>query len=41
MRERVSLVGGSLEVRSVPGQGATVEARLPGQAPQLEHARAP
>jgi signal transduction histidine kinase len=41
MRERASLVGGSLEVRSVPGQGATVEARLPAQALQLERAQAP
>jgi signal transduction histidine kinase len=29
MRERVSMVGGEMEIRSSPGQGATVEARLP------------
>jgi signal transduction histidine kinase len=29
MRERASLVGGSLEVGSVPGHGTTVEVRLP------------
>lgn len=29
MRERVSMVGGQMEIRSSPGQGATVAARLP------------
>ena len=29
MRERVSMVGGEMEIRSSPGQGATVHARLP------------
>jgi len=29
MRERASLVGGSLEVGSIPGHGTTVEVRLP------------
>ena len=29
MRERVSMVGGVMEIRSSPGQGVTVEARLP------------
>jgi PAS domain S-box-containing protein len=29
MRERVSMVGGEVEIRSSPGQGARVEARLP------------
>jgi PAS domain S-box-containing protein len=33
MRERLEMVGGSFDVRSAPGQGTTVEARLPlGQA---------
>jgi signal transduction histidine kinase len=36
MRERASLVGGTLNVMSVSGQGTTVEARLPGQLLQLE-----
>ena len=36
MRERASLVGGTLNVVSVSGQGTTVEARLPGQLLQLE-----
>jgi signal transduction histidine kinase len=29
MRERVSLVGGKLEVRSRPGEGTSVTARIP------------
>jgi signal transduction histidine kinase len=29
MRERVALAGGSLEVTSQPGEGATITARLP------------
>jgi signal transduction histidine kinase len=41
MRERASLVGGSLEVGSVPGNGTTVEVRLPMQLSQLEGLRAP
>ena len=36
MRERASLVGGSLEVSSAPGHGTTVEARLPSQLSQFE-----
>jgi signal transduction histidine kinase len=35
MRERASLVGGTLEVGSIPGHGTTVEIRLPRQLPQL------
>jgi two-component system sensor histidine kinase UhpB len=38
MRERASLVGGTLEVGSIPGHGTTVEARLPGQPSRLEGA---
>jgi signal transduction histidine kinase len=36
MRERASLVGGSLEVGSMPGHGTTVEAKLPSRLPHLE-----
>jgi len=36
MRERASLVGGTLEVGSIPGHGTTVEVRLPKQLPELE-----
>jgi signal transduction histidine kinase len=36
MRERASLVGGAVEVRSVPGEGTTVEARLPAELLPLE-----
>jgi signal transduction histidine kinase len=36
MRERASLVGGILEVGSIPGHGTTVEVRLPKQLSQLE-----
>jgi signal transduction histidine kinase len=35
MRERASLVGGTLEVGSIPGHGTIVEVRLPRQLPQL------
>jgi signal transduction histidine kinase len=38
MRERASLVGGSLEVESQPGSGTTVVARLPLQPSQLDAA---
>jgi signal transduction histidine kinase len=41
MRERTSLVGGSLEVHSTPGQGTTVQARLPAQLLQPEAAPVP
>jgi PAS domain S-box-containing protein len=34
MRERVSMAGGTIDVRSAPGRGATVEARLPTGDPQ-------
>ncbi|MBN8908838.1 MAG: sensor histidine kinase, partial [Rhodospirillales bacterium] len=33
MRERVGLVGGTLEIESNPGQGTTVIARIPLSAP--------
>ena len=36
MRERASLVGGMLEVGSLPGSGTTVEVRLPTRLSQLE-----
>jgi signal transduction histidine kinase len=36
MRERASLVGGTVEVRSQLGQGTTVEARLPVQLSEKE-----
>jgi signal transduction histidine kinase len=36
MRERASLVGGAVEVHSQPGQGTTVEARLPVLLSELE-----
>jgi signal transduction histidine kinase len=36
MRERASLVGGSLDVGSMPGHGTTIEARLPSRLTQLE-----
>jgi signal transduction histidine kinase len=36
MRERASLVGGTLEVGSLPGHGTTVEVRLPTLLPELE-----
>ena len=36
MRERASLVGGSLEVGSIPGHGTTIDARLPKQLSRLE-----
>lgn len=35
MRERASLVGGTLEVGSIPGHGTTVEVRLPMELPGL------
>jgi signal transduction histidine kinase len=40
MRERASLVGGTVKVQSQPGQGTTVEARLPMQMSQLEPSQA-
>jgi len=36
MRERASLVGGTLEVGSLPGHGTTIEVRLPTLLPELE-----
>jgi len=33
MRERVSLAGGRLDIRSSPGEGTTLEARLPAPSP--------
>ena len=41
MRERASLLGGSLEVDSQPGRGTTVLARLPMQLSQLDPAPVP
>jgi signal transduction histidine kinase len=38
MRERASLVGGSLEVDSQPGRGTTVLASLPMQLSPLHSA---
>ena len=35
MRERASLVGGTLEVGSIPGHGTTIEVRLPAELPGL------
>jgi signal transduction histidine kinase len=31
VRDRIEALGGTVEVRSVPGEGATVSARLPAQ----------
>jgi signal transduction histidine kinase len=36
MAERAELVGGHLDVRSRPGRGTTIEARVPGNAPPGE-----
>ena len=36
MRERASLVGGTLEIGSIPGHGTTVEMRLPTDLAGLE-----
>jgi len=36
MRERVALLGGQLEIRSSPGHGSAIIARIPGQAAALE-----
>jgi len=38
MAERAELVGGHLDVRSRPGRGTTIEARVPGNAPAGERA---
>jgi signal transduction histidine kinase len=35
MRERASLLGGTVRVESAPGQGTTVEARLPVDAASM------
>jgi signal transduction histidine kinase len=34
MTERAELVGGHLDVRSAPGRGATIEARIPVTPPR-------
>ena len=36
MRERASLVDGTLEIGSIPGHGTTIEVRLPTRLPGLE-----
>jgi signal transduction histidine kinase len=36
MRERASLVDGTLEIGSIPGHGTTIEVRLPSELPGLE-----
>jgi signal transduction histidine kinase len=36
MRERASLVGGTLELGSLPGHGTTIEVRLPQQLAELD-----
>ena len=36
MRERASLVAGTLEVGSIPGHGTTIEVRLPTDLPGLQ-----
>ncbi len=38
MRERVALVGGSLELHSVPGQGAEIRVRIPLRRASVEQA---
>jgi signal transduction histidine kinase len=38
MAERAELVGGHLDVRSRPGRGTTIEARVPGGTPAGEDA---
>jgi len=41
MRERAALLGGTIDIQSQPGQGTTLQARLPlpvGDAEEVEHA---
>jgi signal transduction histidine kinase len=39
MRDRVGAIGGSISVRSAPGQGTTISGRLPIGAPAVEEER--
>jgi signal transduction histidine kinase len=39
MRERASLLGGTLDVESQPGRGTTVVARIPAGSVQNFHSR--
>ena len=41
MRERIGLVQGNLDVRSVPGEGTTVSARIPNQRREAESESVP
>ena len=41
MRQRVEMVGGTLEIESSPGSGTTVRARVPKAAPWSVGARLP
>ena len=36
MRERIALVGGSLELHSMPGQGTEIRVRIPLQRASVE-----
>ena len=35
MRERVALIGGTLEIRSAPGEGTDLEVRIPKAEPEV------
>jgi signal transduction histidine kinase len=35
MRERVALIGGTLEIRSAPGEGTELEVRIPKQEAEV------
>ncbi len=37
MRERAEILGGTLEVESLPGKGTTIRASLPLNVPEVEH----